>query len=45
VAQTVAAEFSSPVRVVALRDVAEGAPDDVGGIEAELAACTGVFTG
>ena len=44
-AQTVAGEFSAPVRVVALREIAQTVPDDVAGIEAELTACTGVFAG
>ena len=43
VAQTVAGEFSAPVHIVALRELAESVPDDVAGIEAELTACTGVF--
>lgn len=38
-------EFSAPVRTLQLRDFAEQTPSDVFGIDAELAACTGVFTG
>lgn len=45
VAQTVAGEFSAPVHIVALRELAEAVPDDIAGIEAELTACTGVFAG
>ena len=37
-------EFSSPVRIVSLRDFIEREPGDVAGYETELAACTGVFT-
>jgi type IV pilus assembly protein PilM len=37
-------EFSSPVQIVALRDFIEQMPDGAAGYEAELAACTGVFT-
>jgi type IV pilus assembly protein PilM len=37
-------EFSAPVRIVSLRDFVEQEPGDVAGYEAELAACTGVFT-
>ena len=45
VAQTVAGEFSAPVHIVDLREMADAVPDDVGAIEAELTACTGVFAG
>ena len=38
-------EFSAPVRTLQLRDFAELTPSDVYGIDAELTACTGVFTG
>jgi type IV pilus assembly protein PilM len=38
-------EFSAPVRTLQLREFAEQAPSDVYGIDAELMACTGVFTG
>jgi hypothetical protein len=38
-------EFSAPVRTLQLRDFAEQTPSDVFGIDAELTACTGVFTG
>ena len=43
--EEIAAEFSAPVRVVALRDFTEHTPEGVGAYEAELTACTGVFTG
>jgi Tfp pilus assembly PilM family ATPase len=39
------AEFGAPVSPVLLRDFVERAPSDVSGVEAELTACTGVFTG
>lgn len=42
---TIEAEFQAPVRTLSLRDVAEQTPGDTGAYEAELAACTGVFTG
>jgi type IV pilus assembly protein PilM len=42
---TIGSEFSAPVVKIALRDVAETAPGDVGAYEAELTAATGVFTG
>ena len=38
-------EFSAPVRTLQLRDFAEQTPSDIYGIDAELTACTGVFTG
>jgi len=38
-------EFSAPVRTLQLREFAEQTPADVFGIDAELTACTGVFTG
>jgi type IV pilus assembly protein PilM len=38
-------EFSAPVRTLQLREFAEQSPSDVYGIDAELMACTGVFTG
>ncbi len=44
-ADEIATEFSAPVRVVALRDFTEHTPEGVGAYEAELTACTGVFTG
>ncbi|HYR28268.1 MAG TPA: hypothetical protein VEU30_07355 [Thermoanaerobaculia bacterium] len=40
-----AEEFNTQVRAVALRDYADDAPADLTGLEAELTACTGVFTG
>jgi Tfp pilus assembly PilM family ATPase len=39
------AEFGAPVAPVLLRDFVERVPSDVSGVEAELTACTGVFTG
>jgi Tfp pilus assembly PilM family ATPase len=44
VAAVVSSEFSSPVQTVALRDFVEQ-PPDLGGYDAELTACAGVFTG
>lgn len=41
----IAAEFAAPVKTISLRDVVESTPADVSGFEAELTACTGVFTG
>jgi Tfp pilus assembly PilM family ATPase len=41
----IGAEFGAPVRRIALRDCVEQAPSDAGSFEAELTACTGVFTG
>jgi type IV pilus assembly protein PilM len=43
-ADIVHSEFSAPVRIVTLRDVTEGTPDNVAGFDAELTACAGVFT-
>lgn len=40
-----ASEFSAPVVPVSLRDYAGGAPSHVSDMDAELTACTGVFTG
>ncbi len=45
VTDAIASEFSSPVRRIFLRDMAEQSPGDAGGYEAELTAATGVFTG
>jgi len=45
VASTLSTEFNSPVATVALRDFAEETPSNVNGYDAELTACTGVFTG
>jgi len=45
VTDAIAAEFSAPVRKIALRDVAEQPPGDAAQYEAELTAATGVFTG
>jgi len=39
-----ATEFNAPVRMVSLRDYAENAPVELAHAEAELTACTGVFT-
>lgn len=39
-----ATEFNAPVRMVSLRDFAENAPVELAHAEAELTACTGVFT-
>ena len=44
-AATLSAEFSSPVSTIALRDFAEESPSYLSGVDAELTACTGVFTG
>jgi type IV pilus assembly protein PilM len=40
-----ATSFSAPVRVVALRDFVEDVPSGFSAHDAELTACTGVFTG
>ena len=40
-----AAEFSAPVVPIALRDFAAGSPSHLSNMDAELTACTGVFTG
>ena len=45
VAGVLSQEFSAPVRMLQLREFAEQSPSDVYGIDAELTACTGVFTG
>jgi type IV pilus assembly protein PilM len=42
---TLAEEFNTQVRTVVLRDYAEASPADITGLDAELTACTGVFTG
>ena len=39
------AEFGAPVSSVSLRDFVERLPSEAAGMEAELTACTGVFTG
>jgi type IV pilus assembly protein PilM len=39
-----ASEFNAPVRAVMLRDYAENVPTDLAHADAELTACTGVFT-
>lgn len=43
--ETLATEFNTQVRPVALRDFVEDAPSDTFGLDAELTACSGVFTG
>jgi len=43
-ASVLTSEFSAPVKLVSLRDVTEHTPADVSDYEAELTACTGVFT-
>jgi len=45
VQSTLADEFNTQVRNISLRDYAEDAPAEASGYEAELTACTGVFTG
>ena len=45
VSSTLATEFNTQVRTVAVRDFVEELPPDVSGLDAELTACTGVFTG
>jgi hypothetical protein len=42
---TLASEFNTQVRPVTLRDYVEELPADTQGLDAELTACTGVFTG
>lgn len=44
-AAALASEFDSPVTTVALRDFVEEVPAGLGQYDAELTACTGVFTG
>lgn len=43
--RAVAEEFAAPVRSIGVRDFVEGAPPEASGYDAELTACTGVFTG
>lgn len=43
VASTIGTEFGAPVKMIALRDYSESAPAN-SGYDAELTACTGVFT-
>ena len=45
VAAALSAEFSSPVKTIALTDFVEEGPSYLSGYDAELTACTGVFTG
>lgn len=42
---TLAEEFKTEVRTIALKDYAEDVPSGIHGLDAELTACTGVFTG
>ena len=42
---TLAEEFNTQVRTVAVKDFAEDIPSGTFGLDAELTACTGVFTG
>lgn len=42
---TLAEEFQTEVRTIAARDYAEDVPSGAQGLDAELTACTGVFTG
>lgn len=42
---TLASEFDTQVRTVALKDFVEEAPTGLADLDAELTACTGVFTG
>jgi len=42
---TLAEEFKTPVHTIALKDHAEDVPAGILGLDAELTACTGVFTG
>lgn len=44
VGAAISAEFDAPVKSVMLRDFAEEVPAEAAAFEAELAACTGVFT-
>ena len=43
--EELASAFNAPVRAISLRDYVEELPGGVGPYEAELTACTGVFTG
>ena len=45
VREALEAEFGAPVSTVSLRDFVERFPSESSGVEAELTACTGVFTG
>ena len=42
--RAVAEEFRGPVRAVNLREFVDGVPEGISGYDAELTACTGVFT-
>jgi type IV pilus assembly protein PilM len=44
-AAALSSEFSSPVATIALNDFADEVPSHLSGYDAELTACTGVFTG
>jgi type IV pilus assembly protein PilM len=43
--RAVGEEFAAPVRSIAVNDFVEGMPPEAAGFDAELTACTGVFTG
>ena len=43
--QTLASEFNTRVQPISVRDFVEAMPADAQGLDAELTACTGVFTG
>jgi Tfp pilus assembly PilM family ATPase len=43
--EILASEFNTKVRPVVLRDYVEESPSDIYNLDAELTACTGVFTG
>jgi type IV pilus assembly protein PilM len=45
ISATLAAEFNTQVRPVAARDYVDDVPQDAASFDAELTACTGVFTG
>jgi hypothetical protein len=44
VSAVIGSEFGAPVRTISLSDYSERWPDGIGAYEAELTACTGVFT-
>ena len=44
IASAIATEFGAPVQTVSLSDFSERWPDGIGSYEAELTACTGVFS-
>ncbi len=45
IANVLSEEFAAPVKTIALREFVEQSPADFRGADAELVACTGVFTG